>query len=126
MELKEWLNSINSSKKNFIDEDPLLEKEYPAYIVNRCMSGHMDSLMYANEMNINPQLDKKLQYDFYLNTLRSKKRFSPWVRKEEISNLDIIKSHYGYSDDKARQVLPLISNTELEHIRKRLDRGGLK
>ena len=126
MELKEWLNSINSSKKNFIDEDPLLEKEYPAYIVNRCMSGHMDSLMYANEMNINPQLDKKLQYDFYLNTLRSKKRFSPWVRKEEISNLDIIKSYYGYSDDKARQVLPLISNTELEHIRKRLDRGGLK
>tara|TARA_R100001463_G_scaffold19812_6_gene48634 strand:+ start:1312 stop:1692 length:381 start_codon:yes stop_codon:yes gene_type:complete len=126
MELKEWLNSINSSKKNFIDEDPLLEKEYPAYIVNRCMSGHMDALMYANEMNINPQLDKKLQYDFYLNTLRSKKRFSPWVRKEEISNLDIIKSHYGYSDDKARQVLPLISNTELEHIRKRLDRGGLK
>ena len=126
MELKEWLNSINSSKKNFIDEDPLLEKEYPAYIVNRCMSGHMDSLMYANEMNINPQLDKKLQYDFYLNTLRSKKRFSPWVRKEEISNLDINKSHYGYSDDKARQVLPLISNTELEHIRKRLDRGGLK
>ncbi len=126
MELKEWLNSINSSKKNFIDEDPLLEKEYPAYIVNRCMSGHMDALMYANEMNINPQLDKKLQYDFYLNTLRSKKRFSPWVRKEEISNLDIIKSHYGYSDDKARQVLPLISNIELEHIRKRLDRGGLK
>tara|TARA_B100001113_G_scaffold286389_1_gene241792 strand:- start:2514 stop:2894 length:381 start_codon:yes stop_codon:yes gene_type:complete len=126
MELKEWLNSINSSKKNFIDEDPLLEKEYPAYIVNRCMSGHMDALMYANEMNINPQLDKKLQYDFYLNTLRSKKRFSPWVRKEEISNLDIIKSYYGYSDDKARQVLPLISNTELEHIRKRLDRGGLK
>ena len=126
MELKEWLNSINSSKKNFIDEDPLLEKEYPAYIVNRCMSGHMDALMYANEMNINPQLDKKLQYDFYLNTLRSKKRFSPWVRKEEISNLDIIKSHYGYSDDKARQVLPLISNTELEQIRKRLDRGGLK
>ena len=90
------------------------------------MSGHMDALMYANEMNINPQLDKKLQYDFYLNTLRSKKRFSPWVRKEEISNLDIIKSYYGYSDDKARQVLPLISNTELEHIRKRLDRGGLK
>ena len=126
MELKDWLNSINYSKKNLIDEDPDVEKKYPAYIINRCMSGHLDAIMYVNEMNLYHNLSSKLQYDFLLNILRSKKRFSPWVRKEEISNLDIIKSHYGYSDDKARQVLPLISNTELEHIRERLDRGGLK
>jgi hypothetical protein len=90
------------------------------------MSGHIDSLMYANEMNINNHLDKKLQYDFFLNSLRSKKRFSPWMRKEELSNLQTVKKYYGYSDEKARQVLPLLSDEQLNIIRQRFDTGGLK
>lgn len=126
MDLKDWLKSINETKTNLIDEDPLLESKYLPYIVNRCMSGHIDSLMYANEMNINNHLDKKLQYDFYLNSLRSKKRFSPWMRKEELSNLQTVKKYYGYSDEKARQVLPLLSDEQLDIIRQRFDTGGLK
>ena len=126
MELKDWLKSINETKINLVDEDSRIESKYPSYIVNRCMSGQIDSLMYANEMNINNHLDNKLQYDFLLYTLRKKKRFSPWMRKEELSNLDIIKKYYGYSDDKARQVLPLISEDQIQIITRRLNTGGLK
>ena len=126
MELKDWLKSINETKINLVDEDSRIESKYPPYIVNRCMSGHIDTLMYANEININNHLDNKLQYDFLLYTLRKKKRFSPWMRKEELSNLDIIKKYYGYSDDKARQVLPLISEDQIQIITRRLNTGGLK
>ena len=79
-ELKEWLNSINTGKNNLIDEDSDLEKKYPSYIVNRCLSGHIDAVMFANEMNKHPNLAKKLQYDFFLNSLRKRKRYSPWLR----------------------------------------------
>ena len=126
VELKDWLNSINSNKKNLIDEDELLEPKYPAYVVNKCMAGHIDAIMFANEMNMNPNLDKKLQYDFYLNTLRSKKRFSPWVRKDELKNLELVKSYYGYSTEKAKQALPLLTDKQLTFISKKLDTGGLR
>ena len=126
VDLKDWLNSINSTKKNIIDEDPDTESKYLPYIVNRCMSGHLDAIMYANEMNLAQHLDKKLQYDFYLNTLRSRKRYSPWIRKEELKNLDCIKSYYGYSNEKAKQVLPLLSEEQITFIRQKLDTGGLK
>ena len=108
MELKDWLKSINETKTNLIDNDSTLEPKYLPYIVNRCMSGQIDTLMFANEMNISNHLDNKLQYDFLLYTLRKKKRFSPWMRKDELSNLSIVKEYYGYSDEKARQVLSLI------------------
>ena len=126
MELKDWLNSINYSKKNLIDEDPDVEKKYPSYIINRCMSGHLDAIMYANEMNLYHNLSPKLQYDFLLNILRSKKRFSPWVKKEELKNLDYVKHYYGYSNEKAKQVLPLLSKEQLTFIQEKLERGGLK
>tara|TARA_Y100001938_G_scaffold146884_1_gene226842 strand:+ start:523 stop:909 length:387 start_codon:yes stop_codon:yes gene_type:complete len=126
IELKDWLNSINSSKKNLIDEDPLLESKYPAFIVNKCMAGHLDAIMFANEMNMNANIDKKLQYDFYLNTLRSKKRFSPWVKKDELKNLELVKSYYGYSIEKAKQVLPLLSQKQITFIKNKLDTGGMR
>jgi hypothetical protein len=126
VDLKDWLNSINYTKKNLIDEDSDLEKKYPAYIVNRCMSGHLDAIMYANEMNLYHNLDTKLQYDFLLNILRSKRRFSPWVKKEELKNLDYVKRYYGYSNEKAKQVLPLLSKEQLTSIQEKLERGGLK
>ena len=78
-ELKDWLNSINFTKQNLIEEDPDAISKYPPYIVNRCLSGHLDCIMFANEMNKFPNLDKDLQYSFYLNTLRKKRRFSPWT-----------------------------------------------
>ena len=126
VDLKDWLNSINSTKKNIIDEDPDTESKYLPYIINRCLSGHLDCIMYVNEMNMNIDLDKQLQYDFYLNTLRSKKRFAPWIRKEELKNLESIKSYYGYSNEKAKQVLPLLTKEQITFIQNKLEVGGLK
>ena len=126
MELKEWLNSINITKNNLIDEEPDLEKQYPSYIVNRCMSGHIDAILLANEMNKRPNLPKKLQYDFFLNSIRRRKRYSPWLRKEEIENLDFVKRYYGYSNEKAKQVLNILTREQLSFIRDRLEIGGRK
>ena len=126
MELKDWLNSINHTKQNLIDEDPSVEKDYAPYIINRCFSGHIDSIMFANELNKHPNLAKKLQYDFFLNSLRKKKRFSPWLRKDQIKNLDLIKQYYGYSNEKAKQVLNILTKEQLSFIRDRLETGGKK
>ena len=124
MELKDWLNSINQTKKNLIDEDPLLEKEYSPYIINRIYSGHLDAIMFSNEMNQYHFLPKKMQYDFYLNTLRSKKRFSPWLRKDEIKDLDLVKRYYDYSNEKAKQALRILSKEQLNFIRSKFEIGG--
>ena len=123
-ELKDWLNSINQTKKNIIDEDPSLEKEYSPYIINRIYSGHLDSVMFANEMNKYSFLDKKIQYDFYLNSLRSKKRFSPWLRKDKIKDLDYVKRYYGYSNEKAQQALKILTKEQLNFIRSKFETGG--
>ena len=123
-ELKNWLNSINQSKKNLIDEDPSLEKEYSPYIVNRIYSGHLDSIMFSNEMNMNHSLPKKMQYDFFINILRVKKRFSPWLRKDEIKDLDYVKRYYGYSNEKAKQALKILTNEQLNFIRSKFETGG--
>ena len=124
MELKDWLNSINRTKKNLIDEDPSLEKEYSPYIMNRIYSGHLDSVLFANEMNRYNFLPKKSQYDFLLNTLRPKKRFSPWLRKDEIKNLDLVKRYYGYSNEKAKQALRILTKEQLSFIKSKFETGG--
>ena len=124
MELKDWLNSINTNKNNLIDEDIDLEKKYPSYIINRCLSGHIDAVMFANEMNKHPNLAKKLQYDFFLNSLRKRKRYSPWLRKEQIENLELVKQYYGYSNEKAKSALTILSNEQLKYIKKKLNKGG--
>ena len=124
MELKDWLKSINLTKKNLIDEDPSLEKEYSPYIINRIYSGHLDSVMFANEMNRYNFLPKKTQYDFLLNTLRPKKRFSPWLRKDEIKNLDLVKRYYGYSNEKAKQALRILTKEQLNFIKSKFETGG--
>ena len=126
MELKDWLNSINTNKNNLIDEDIDLEKKYPSYIINRCLSGHIDAVMFANEMNKHPNLSKKLQYDFFLNSLRKRKRYSPWLRKEQIENLELVKQYYGYSNEKASQALKILTKEQINFIKQRLDIGGTK
>ena len=123
-ELKDWLNSINQNKKNLIDEDPSLEKGYSPYIVNRIYSGHLDAIMFSNEMNQYHFLPKKMQYDFFLNTLRPKKRFSPWLRKDEIKDLDLVKRYYGYSNEKAKQALRILNKEQLNFIRSKFEIGG--
>ena len=126
MELKDWLNSINFNKQDLIEEDPSTIKDYPPYIINRCLSGHLDCVMFANEMNKYSFLDKDMQYSFYLNTLRKKKRFSPWLRKDKVTDLQCVKEYYGYSNEKASQALKILSNQQLDFIKQRLDIGGSK
>ena len=125
IDLKDWLNSINLTKENLIDGDPDVEKEYPPFIINKCLSGQMDSLMQANEMNKLSSLDKKLQYDFYINSLRKRKRFSPWLRKDKINNIEAVRLYYGFSTEKAEQALNILSNEQLEYINNKLNTGGL-
>ena len=123
-ELKDWLNSINFNKNNLIEEDSSVIKDYPPYIVNRCLSGHLDCIMFANEMNKYSFLDKDMQYTFYLNTLRKKKRFSPWLRKDKVTDLQSVKQYYGYSNEKASQALKILSKQQLDYIKQRLEIGG--
>ena len=123
-ELKDWLNSINFNKNNLIKEDPSVIKDYAPYIINRCLSGNLDSVMFANEMNKYSFLDKEMQYNFYLNTLRKKKRFSPWLRKDKVTDLQSVKQYYGYSNDKASQALKILSKQQLDYIKQRLEVGG--
>ncbi len=121
-ELKDWLNSINQNKKNIYEEDP--DAKYPAYIINRCMSGHLDTVLFANEMNLNHQLPHGMQYSFFLNSVRKRKRFSPWLRKDEIKDLDCVKRYYGYSNEKAKQALRILTKEQLNFIRSKFETGG--
>ena len=123
-ELKDWLNSINQNKKNIYQEDPTAR--YLSYIVNRCMSGHLDTIMFANEMNLRPQLDSDMQYSFFLNSVRKRKRFSPWLRKDEIKDLDSVKRYYGYSNEKAKQALRILTKEQLNFIKSKFETGGAK
>jgi hypothetical protein len=121
-ELKDWLNSINFTKEDLSEEI----KSYPPYIINRCLSGHIDCILYANEMNMHHHLDKDLQYSFYLNSLRKKKRFSPWLRKDKVKDLECIKQYYGYSNEKASQALKILTKQQLDFIKQRIETGGKK
>ena len=125
-ELKDWLNSINFNKNNLIEEDPSTIKDYSPYIINRCLSGNLDCIMFVNEMNKYSFLDKDMQYSFYLNTLRKKKRFSPWLRKDKVTDLEIIKQYYGYSNEKAFNALKKLTPEQIKFIKQRLETGGSK
>ena len=126
MELKDWLNSINFTKSNLLDEDPTVIKSYPPYIVNRCLSGSVDSILFSNEMNMNAHVDKDMQYSFFLYTLRKRKRYSPWLKKEQVDDLDLVKNHYGYSNEKAKVALSLLTKPQIESLRQTHDMGGKK
>ena len=126
--LKDYLNSINLNKNNFMgeDSDPAWKSKYPAYIINKCMSHHMDTVMYANEMNQYSFLDSKMQYDFYIHIVRPRRRFSPWGKKQKIDDLDLVKRYYGYSTDKAIQALRILSPNQIDYIKDKLNKGGKK
>ena len=107
-----------------MDDDIDAERKYPPYIVNRCLSSFTDTILYVNEMNKNSHLEKKLQYDFLLNSVKPRKRFSPWARKDSIDYLDVVKEYYGYNDDKALQALRILTKDQLDNIKKSLSKGG--
>ena len=124
-ELKDYLNAINHKKEDLMaDDDGFWEKKYPTYIVNKALSSFPECLLYANEMNKMHHLDKKLQFQFFLNSIRPKKRFSKWLRSSKIKNLEYVKEYYGYSNEKAKQALEILNNDQLEEIKTIISRGG--
>ena len=108
------------------DGDEFWEKKYPAHIVNKCLWGFADTVLFANEMNGLHHMDKKLQYDFYLYGLPKKKRFSPWMKASKIENLDLVKEYFGYSNEKARIAITILSEDQLGIMKKTLSKGGKK
>ena len=123
--LGDFLKAINQTKKNVMDEDPLTEKEYPPFVVNRTLSYFLDTVLHANEINVHPHADNKLQFDHLLNSIRSNRRFTRWLKPEEDKDLDAIKEYYGYSNQKARDVLNILTGEQLSLIHNRLNKGGL-
>ena len=126
-ELKEYLNAINFTKKNLMDSDDLLwQKKYPSFIVNKILSGFQDCIMLVNEMNRNHFVDKDMQFQFLLNSIRSKKRYSPFLRSSKLKDLDVIKEYYGYNNDKAKTALDILTKDEVKLIKEKLFKGGTK
>lgn len=120
----DYARSIQETKENLmLDENN--EKDYNAYMVNRALSMGRDTVIFANEMNSRPHLDKKLQYDFLINIIRAKKRFNKWIKPEAVDAVEIIQAYYGYSNVKAIQVLPLLSEADIETMRRKTRKGGL-
>ena len=126
-ELKEYLNAINFTKKNLMDSDDLLwQKKYPAFIVNKILSGFQDCIMLVNEMNRNHFVDKDMQFHFLLNSIRSKKRYSPFLRSSKLKDLDVVKEYYGYNNEKAKVALDILTKDEVKLSKEKLFKGGTK
>ena len=126
-DLKDYLNAINFTKKNLMDSDDLLwQKKYPAFIVNKILSGFQDCVMLVNEMNRNHFMDKDMQFQFLLNSIRSKKRYSPFLRSSKLKDLDVVKEYYGYNNEKAKVALDILTKDEVKLIKEKLFKGGTK
>ena len=126
-ELKDYLNSINTTKENLMDsDDPMWEKKYVPFIINKCMAPFNDTIMLVNELNMRHHLDKKLQYDFLLNSVRSRKRYAPWVKASKLKDLEYVKEYYGFSNEKAKATLSILDNEQINAIKDSLNKGGRK
>jgi len=126
-ELKHYLKSINETKENLLDsDDPMWTKKYSPYIINKCLAPFNDTIMLVNEMNMRHHLDSKLQYDFLLNTIRSKKRYAPWVKASKLKDLEYVKEYFGYSNEKAKAALKILDNEQINTIKNSLNKGGRK
>ena len=124
-ELKEYINAVNYSKEKLMDtEDEMWEKKYPAYIVNKCIAPFRDTIFLVNEMNRNHHLDNKLQFDFLLNSLRKRKRYTPWLKVKKEKYLECIKEYYGYNNEKAKSALNIINDEQIKTIMNSLNKGG--
>tara|TARA_X000001036_G_scaffold165178_1_gene156676 strand:+ start:3431 stop:3811 length:381 start_codon:yes stop_codon:yes gene_type:complete len=119
----DYLNSINLTKKDIMIDDDC-EKAYNSFMVNRGLSYFQDTIIIANEMNRHHQLDNKLQYQFLINMIRKRKRFSKWAKAQKESDIDAVKEYYGYSNEKARQALTLLSPDQITIIKNKVSKGG--
>jgi len=121
----EYLNAINYTKQNIMVDD-LAEKGYNSFMVNRSLSYFHDTVLMANEMNQHHHVDNRLQFDFFINIVRKKKRFSKWNKPETVSDVEVVKEYYGYSNEKARQVLTLLTSKHIDELKKKVYKGGRK
>tara|TARA_B100000073_G_scaffold347733_1_gene363089 strand:+ start:907 stop:1293 length:387 start_codon:yes stop_codon:yes gene_type:complete len=121
--LKDYLNSINLKQGDLSDDERAMKK-YPAYVINKCLSGFIDTCMHSNMMNGMGHLDNDLQYQYFIHSVRKSKRFSPWQKKESHSDIELVKKYYGYSYEKAEQVMRILTKEQLEVIKMKLDTGG--
>lgn len=121
----EYLTAINDTKKDIMVDD-LAEKQYNGFMVNRGLSYFQDTVLMANEMNVNHHIDNRLQFSFFINIIRKRKRFSKWFKPETETDVEVIKEYYGYSNDKARQVLRLFSKKQIEELKQKVYKGGRK
>ena len=119
----EYLKAINETKKDIMVDD-IAEREYNAFLINRGLSFFKDTILYANEMNVHHHLDNRVQFDFFINIIRKKKRWSKWIKADDVANLELIKEYYGYSNEKAKSALTLMSNEQIEQLKMRIYKGG--
>ena len=124
-ELKDYLNAINYTKESLLDsDDEQWEKKYYPFIVNKCVAPFPDTVMLVNEINQLHHLDKRLQFDFLINSLRPRKRFTPWLKAKKLKNLEYVKEYYGYNNEKAKEALDILNDEQISAIKRRLDKGG--
>ena len=125
MKLFDYLNAITYNKKDVIEDDPIIEKFYPAYQVNKTLSQNLDCILYVNEMNLRPSCDEKLQFDYLINNIRKRfRKAEKWLTPESLTDFDCIKEYYNYSDEKARRVLNIFPADEIVMIREIVQKGG--
>ena len=124
-ELKDYLNAINHTKERLMDtEDEEWEKKYPPFIVNKCLAPFQDTILLVNEINQYPNVDKKLQFDFLINSLRPRKRFTPWVKANKLDDIEYVKEFYGYNNEKAKVALTILNDDQIATIKQKLNKGG--
>ena len=121
----DYLNAINDTKKDIMIDD-IAEKSYNSFMVNRGLSYFNDTVIFANEMNRLHHLDNRLQFDFYINIIRKRKRFSKWIKPDIASDVEVVKEYYGYSNEKARQALTLLTLEQINELKKKVYKGGRK
>ena len=121
----EYLTSINYSKDDIMVDD-VAEKQYNSFVINRSLSYFPDTVALANEMNRLHHGDNKLQYHFLINIIRKRKRFSKWEKPELVNDIEVVKQYYGYSNEKARQALTLLSANQIEELKKKVSKGGTR
>ena len=120
-----FTDAINYTKEDIMIDD-ITEKAYNPFLINRSLSYFPDTVLAANEMNRNHHIDNRLQFDFFINIIRKRKRFSKWFKPEQISDLEIVKEYYGYSNEKARQILTLLSTEQMNELKNKVAKGGRK
>jgi len=124
-ELKDYLKAINQTKEPLLDtEDEQWEKKYPPFIINKCIAPFPDTVALVNEINQLHHLDKKLQFDFLINSLRPRKRYTPWMKAKKLKNLEYVKEYYGYNNEKARNALNILNDEQISSIKTKLNKGG--